>query len=201
MKSKALFTALFISVAMVISSCTTVNLTSWKDPASTATVNHVVILTLFERLDYTRTFEDQLASYFTSKGLTCTKSLDFMPPNQNFSDEELKQKISGFNADAVLVFSPRGADKSVNYTPPTYNGYYRGYWGGMYSVSPGYYTESTTYRIQSNLYTIADEKLIWTGDISTTDPGSIEAAAYEVARKIYDDWAGNRIVKPAAKSK
>ncbi len=201
MKPKA-FSMLWVAIAaLMITSCTTVNLTSWKDPASTAKVQHVVILTLFERLEYAQPFENQMASYLTDQGLQVTKSLDFMPPNQNMSDDELKAKISGFGADAVLVFSPKGADKSVNYTPPTYHGYYRGYWGGVYAASPGYYSESTTYRIQSNLYSATEEKLIWTGDLTTTDPGSIDAAAYEMSRKIYADWVKNQIVIPSAKSK
>jgi hypothetical protein len=82
----------------------------------------------------------------------------------------------------------------VNYTPPTYNGFYRGYYGGIYSVSPGYYSESTTYNVQANLYSVSEEKLIWTGDISTTDPGSIEAATYDISKEIYADWVRNQIV-------
>jgi hypothetical protein len=69
----------------------------------------------------------------------------------------------------------------------------------MYSVSPGYYSESTTYRVQANLYTTSDEKLIWTGDLSTTDPSSVETAALQIAQSIYDDWLKNGLVKPVAK--
>ena len=122
-----------------------------------------------------------------------------MAPGQQYSNDELKQKVAGMQADAVLIFIPKAADKSVNYTPPTYTGYYRGWYGGMYSVSPGYYSESTTYRAQANLYTTSDEKLIWTGDLSTTDPSSVETAALQIAQSIYDDWLKNGLVKPVAK--
>lgn len=148
-----------------------------------------------DKLEYSQAIEDAIKSYFTEKGLKCTRSLDFMAPNQQYSNEELKEKVVSLGADAVLIFVPKGQDKSVNYTPPTYSGYYRGWYGGMYSVSPGYYSESTTYNIQANLYTVADEKLLWTGDLSTTDPSSIQAAAYEVSRTIYNDWLKRGIIQ------
>jgi hypothetical protein len=68
-------------------------------------------------------------------------------------------------------------------------------------VSPGYYSESSTYHIQANLYSVADEKLMWTGDLNTTDPGSVEAAVYEISKEIYQDWVKNQIIKPASSGK
>lgn len=186
-----------IGLVFVISSCTTVRLTSWKDESSATQVSNVVVFALSDKLEYSQAIEDAIKSYFVNKGLKCTRSLEFMAPNQQYSNEELKEKVAGYGADAVLIFVPKGKDKSVNYTPPTYSGYYRGWYGGMYTVSPGYYSESTTYHVQANLYTVADEKLLWTGDLSTTDPASIQAAAYEVSRSIYSDWLKRGIVKPA----
>jgi hypothetical protein len=194
MKVKSLFIIALALIAVAVSSCTTVRLTSWKEPGTSATVSNVMIIALFERLEFTKPFEENMTSYFKSKGLKASKSLDFMAPNQSLTDEELKAKVLASGADAVLVFTPKGADKSVNYTPPTYNGFYRGYYGGIYSVSPGYYSESTTYNVQANLYSVSEEKLIWTGDISTTDPGSIEAATYDISKEIYADWVRNQIV-------
>ena len=198
-KLNLLLVIVVLGTLSLIYSCTTVNLTSWKDPGSNTQINNVVVLGLFEKLEVAKAVEENVVSYFTSHGLKCTKSLDFMAPGQQYSNDELKQKVAGFGADAVLIFVPKAADKSVNYTPPTYTGYYRGWYGGMYSVSPGYYSESTTYRVQANLYTTADEKLIWTGDLSTTDPSSIETAAMQIAQSVYDDWVKNNIVKAAEK--
>jgi hypothetical protein len=193
--------SLFVLAAgflFLVSSCTTVNLTSWKDPAVTAPVKSVFVLTLFEKLDVSKPFEEYTASTFATGGLTTFKSLDYMAPNQGLSADELESKVKSLGADVVLVYAPKGKDNTVNYTPPTYSGFYGGYRGGIYSVSPGYYSESTTYHIQANLYSVQDGKLIWTGDLSSTDPTSAESAAYEVAKSIYNDWVKNNlVVKPA----
>lgn len=198
---KKLSVSLFVFAAgmlFLVSSCTTVNLTSWKDPGATAPVKSVFVLTLFERLDVTKSFEEYTASTFATGGLTTFKSLDYIAPNQALSAEELEAKVKSLGAETVLVYAPKGKDNTVNYTPPTYSGFYGGYRGGIYSVSPGYYSESTTYHIQANLYNVADGKLIWTGDLSSTDPTSADAAAYEVAKSIYNDWVKSKlIVKPA----
>jgi hypothetical protein len=190
-----------IILFMVLFSCTTVNLTSWKDPSISTQVNKVFVLALFERLEFTTSFENNATSYLTSKGMQSLKSLDYFAPNQQFTVDELKAKLNSLGVDALLVFAPKGVDKSVNYTPPTYSGFYGGYRGGYYNVSPGYYSESSTYHIQANLYSVADEKLMWTGDLNTTDPGSVEAAVYEISKEIYQDWVKNQIIKPASSGK
>ena len=187
-----LFTGLMSG--FLLTSCTSVNLTSWKDQSTNTQVNEVVIMALFDRMDVTKSIEENMCSYFTAKNLKCIKSLDFIPPNQQLTESELKEKLIGTGADAVLIFIPKQADKSVNYVPPTYSGYYRGWYGGMYTVSPGYYSESTTYRVQANLYTKEDKGLIWSGDISTTDPSTIDAAAMQMASAVYKDWVKNGIV-------
>ena len=198
MKKLNVVSFVFTLIALfLISSCTTVNLTSWKDPGSNAQVNHVFVLGLFDKLEVLKPVEENVSAYFSAHGLQCSKSLDYIAPNQSISEQELKDKVVSVGADAVLVFSPKGADKSVNYTPPTYGGYYRGYWGGYYAASPGYYSESTTYHVQANLYSAADDKLLWTGDISTTDPSSIEVAASQIAQSIYNDWVKQGLVKSA----
>lgn len=188
-----------IMLFLIMSSCTTVNLTSWKDPASTEQIRQVYILALFEKLEFIMPFENNTAAYFADKGLTSVKSIDHFPPTQPFSAEDLKAKVSALGVDALLVFAPKGVDKSVNYTPPTYSGFYGYYRGGYYNVSPGYYSESKTYHIQANLYSVADEKLIWTGDLTTTDPGSLESAIYEIDREIYIDWVKNGLVSTESK--
>jgi hypothetical protein len=200
MKFKTLFIAT-LTVSVLAVSCSSVMLTSWKDPGTNTTISNVMVIALFEKLEFSKPFEENMVAYFTSKGLKASKSLDFMAPNQSLSDEELKAKVLASGADAVLVFTPRGADKTVNYTPPTYNGFYRGYYRGAYSVTPGYYTESTTYNVQANLYTVSDEKLIWTGDISATDPSSIEAATIDISKNIYADWVKNQVVVQQASGK
>jgi hypothetical protein len=200
-KMKLLVLLTGVMLFMVLFSCTTVNLTSWKDPGVSAQVSKVFVLALSERLEFSTKFEQNTASYLNSQGLQCFQSLDYFAPNQPFTVEQLKAKLDELGADALIVFAPKGVDKSVDYTPPTYSGFYGGYRGGYYNVSPGYYSESSTYHLQANLYSVSDEKLIWTGDLNTTDPGSVEAAVYEVSKVIYKDWVKCQIVKPTSSAK
>jgi len=102
MKKLNLLLVTFVLGALaLIYSCTTVNLTSWKDPGSNAQINNVVVLGLFEKLEVAKAVEESVVSYFTAHGLKCTKSLDFMAPGQQYSNDELKLKVAGLGADAV----------------------------------------------------------------------------------------------------
>jgi hypothetical protein len=198
-KMTLLFSVAAIGLIFMVSSCTSVNLTSWKDPGTNVQVKHVFILAMFDKLEVTQPVEQYTANYFTAHGLACTKSLDVIAPGQQLSETELQQKVTAAGADAVLVFVPKTSDQSLDYNPPTYAGAYRGWYGGVYAVSPGYYSVSTTYHCQANLYLVNGNKLIWTGDLSSTDPTSIEDAASHMAQSIYNDWVKNNLVTAPAK--
>lgn len=190
---------LVIGMAWVLSSCTTVNLTSWKDPGTTTQINSVFVLTLFEKLEAAKPFEDYSAQTFTTGGLKVFKSMDYIAPNQGITSDQLVAKVKELGAQSVLVYAPKGQDNTVNYNPPTYAGFYGGWRGGVYAVNPGYYSESTTYHVQANLYLVDGDKLIWTGDMSSTDPTSAESAALEASKAVYNDWVKNGLVTKPAK--
>jgi hypothetical protein len=70
-------------------------------------------------------------------------------------------------------------EKETSYVPGTTTGYYggfRGYYGygyGGYS-SPGYYVEDKVYTIETNVYDLKKDKLVWSGVTKTTNPGKMD---------------------------
>ena len=63
-----------------------------------------------------------------------------------------------------------------------YGGYgrYYGYGAGMYS-SPGYYTTDKNYFIETTIYSVTPDKLLWTGTTKTVNPSKIDKAVNEIA--------------------
>jgi hypothetical protein len=70
-----------------------------------------------------------------------------------------------------------------------YRGSYYGYYGYASGAvySSGYYTTSTSYFIEANLYDVKSSQLIWTASTRTTDPSDLEYEAKNFARIIVDD--------------
>jgi len=220
MKTRQTYLALLAVVtAFIMTSCgSSITMTSWKDPANTSQISKVVIMPMFEKLDYMKPFEQGMSKYFTSQGLKNLGSLEFLNPSVKYPIADIKTKCDSLGADAILVFIYKGTDKTENYVPETtyYTGGYGGYWGGGYwgggyyggayygggvATTGGYWTSTSTVNLTANLYVKGSKNPLWTSDIQVTDPQYIDQVANTLAGYIYGDWKKNNVLKPVAVSK
>jgi len=108
--------------------------------------------------------------------------------------EMIQQRVTSQKMDALLIVTLFDAVKEERYVPgsglsvgvavnpgiyPVYDYPYYSYYGYAFSTisDPGYYIETSTYFTESNLYDIASEQLIWTGQMSTKLESSLEIEA------------------------
>ncbi|MEI7983685.1 MAG: hypothetical protein WCI71_18705 [Bacteroidota bacterium] len=213
MKTKSLTLVLVpLLVAFLVTSCSSpVTLTSWKDPAENRQISKVIVIPLFDKLEYMKPFEQAMVSYFNSQGLKSMGSLEFMNPNIKYPLEQVEKKIDSLGADGVLVFKYTGTDKTADYVPPTYyGGGWGGYWGGGYwgggfygggVATGGYWTTTSTVNLKANLYTKKGGKAEWTADITVTDPNYVDQAANTIAQDIFADWQKYNILKSVVKTR
>jgi hypothetical protein len=200
------FGIIAILFAVLLSSCSTpVTLTSWKNPGDNTTkVSKVVVIALFNKLEYVKPFEQSTAAYFESQGLKCVQSLEILNPTMSYTAEQIRKKVDSLGGDGVLVVKYKGTDKSSTYVPATYYGGFYGYYGGGFygggSVSGGYWSTTSTVNLSAYLYVANSNKegALWTGDLTVTDPQYVDQAATQVAQKIYADWKNNNLLKAQA---
>jgi hypothetical protein len=126
------------------------------------------------RKEYERIFVDALQS---SK-LKVTPGSELIPDIQAVDKDAVAAELKKMGVTHVLVTRVVDRRQVEQYHPPTYTtvgvgyggypGYYGG-WGSYMSVgystmaSPGYTTLHTVVSVESNLYDLATEKLVWTG--------------------------------------
>ena len=111
---------LMAAVAFMITSCQApVSLTTWKNPDVKGQISKVVVMPLFEKLEYMKPFENTMTAYFEKKGLKAIGSLDFLNPNIKYPINDIKHRCDSLGADAILLFMYKGTDKTENYIPPT----------------------------------------------------------------------------------
>jgi len=214
MKTKNIYFGMVAVLAVfLITSCgSPVTLTSWKNPSDNVQISKIVVMPLFDKLEYMKPFEQTLDTYFMTQGLKAIGSLDFLNPNVKYSIDEIKKKCDSLGADAILVFVYKGTDKSESYVPPTtfYGGGYGGYWGGGYwgggfygggfyggntVTTGGYWTTTSVVNLKASLYTKTSKDAVWTGDITVTDPNYVDQAANSIAQDIYADWQKYNMLK------
>jgi hypothetical protein len=199
-----LFPVVVVAALIAVSCASPVTLTSWKNPADNSQVTKVVVFPLFDKLEYTKPFEQAMAAYFESKGLKALGALDFLNPTIKYPMPDVIKKIDSMGANGVLVFKYTGTDKSQNYVPATYyGGWGGGYWGGGYwgggywgggVATGGYWVTTSTLNLKASLYVKANKEAVWTGDITVTDPNYVDQAATTIAQDIYADWVKNNVV-------
>ena len=179
---------------LLIGCSSPVSLTSWKNPNENKQISNVVVIALFDKLNYIQSMEDAFYNTFTGQGLKSVKSLSFMVPFQTYQMTDLKKKLDSLGADGLLILTSKGADVSVDYNAPTYYGFYGRFGGGIAATGGSVYT-STTYNVRGNLYSAQDEGLLWTGDLAVTDPNDVGGAMNQMAQSVFADWVKNNLLK------
>lgn len=119
-----------------------------------------------------------------------------VPAHVVFSDDEVrdldrvKARVREEGFDSAVIMRMVSLDREVSYVPGrvyTVPAYYRGfygYWGyGWRSVyEPGYLRSDRILTIATNVYSVADDKLVWASQSETFNPSSLRRAVEEVVR-------------------
>jgi hypothetical protein len=169
---------------------------------------------MFDKLEYQRPFEQYATAYLNNKGFKAMESLKFLAPGKKYDLTTLEKKFDSLGVDGILVVTYKGTDKSETYVPPSttvypdyYYNYYNYYdWGyPMYGpganvvTTGGYWATTSVINLHANLYSNTDNGLLWTAEISITDPEYIDQISENIASHIYSDWQKSGLLKMQGK--
>lgn len=119
-----------------------------------------------------------------------------VPAHALFSDDEVrdiekvKARVREQGFDSSVIMRLVSVDREVSYrpgrvyaVPGLYHGFY-GYWGyGWRTVyDPGYYRNDRIVTIATNVYSVADDKLVWASQSETFNPASLRETVDDVLR-------------------
>ena len=163
---------LFLCFILAMQSCvSTAHIENeWSAPDqkidSTKMFQKILFVALLKDNPTRRIAEDKLVAEVRPRGVASYSYLGAVntTPNEGLIADRLRQ--DGF--DGVVVMRLAEADKNKNYVPGSYPSYYSS-WYGYYSTTypryndPNYYSSATVYNIETNVYSLKDNKLLWTG--------------------------------------
>lgn len=178
---------------------------SYRNPGYEETVfKNLLVIGIAQDEESRRKFESALVSAIGTEGGTAVASIDVLPHDEQLTEDELYAAIQAGGFDGVLLTRLLSVDKDTSYTPPKkynnpkttyypggynygfgYGGYY-GFYGTTYAEvrEPGYFDTSTTLKVETNLYSVATNELVWTGQSKTVDPDSIEDARASITEAV-----------------
>ena len=177
-------------------------ISTWRDPeAQPLQFKKVLVVAFVPEEGQRRSAEDAMVANI--------KRADAIPSYRSLSKADMKDsegsraKVEALGVDGIITTRFLGRDEKLEYVPGTMSyapSYYQPFWGYygyatpmMYD--PGYYTTSNLIRLETNIYSFADEKLIWTGHSETTDPTSLDDLIQSVARATADELVKQGLVK------
>lgn len=150
-------------------------------------------------------FEDEMKRLLAKYGVEGVQSYVVLPPKNEMMEGELKQRIKESSLDSVLVVRPKAARKETQevvtggvYVPPQGYSTFWPYWNTAYGdafPTTSYLKESIVVRVEFNLYSTKDEKLVWSGETDTVYSKDFEKLGREYARTLVDQLKKDRIIK------
>ncbi|WP_264537201.1 hypothetical protein [Flavobacterium sp. N1736] len=202
---------LILLTAIILSGCSsnTSIVNSWRDPKITIAQEHfkkVLVVVLVKDEASRRVAENRIAA---GNEIFKTSYQYLNETTAQLTKEQKLKILQDENFDGVITMRLVSTEKETNYVPGTYTGmYYGGFdgmytgmygygfgnWYGMYSPSfydPGYYQETTSYMVETNIFSLKENKLIWTGTTKSdyvTDLGqTVDAIMQAVVKEMRKD--------------
>ncbi|MGB6034830.1 MAG: hypothetical protein WBG42_01085, partial [Cryomorphaceae bacterium] len=133
------------------------------------------------------------------------KNSAFYPSYNYFTDQQLmddadycQQRMQDEGFEAIITMQLVNVEESANYVPGSYSGGYWGYHGMAYGgyYSPGYYNVDHKYVISTNVFSLTEEKLLWSGVTSTLNPTSIDQTVEEIAATVKHQMITDKYLTP-----
>ena len=174
MKRIKLFVLLLITAAFLLASCTTTTVMTdvWKDKTYQGKPQEIVVIMVAKSPDMRNLFEDRFSAELDARGNNAFQSYTIIPMEQLRDKEMVKSKIRSSGADTVLISRLVDTKEIKSYRPGQIyavpSAYYG--WGGYYDIvfaDYGYTGDVQVAYIETNLYDVKTEKLIWSGHSKT----------------------------------
>ena len=165
---------------------------SWTDPSFTPSAaqsfKKILVMGLLKDESSRRIAEDKMVKSF--KNVTAVQSYSYLQPADTIeSVVEDKLKKDGF--DGVVIMRLADVDKTTSYVPGTG---YGGWYGYRYS-SPGYYQEDRTFYVETNIYSLPSNKLLWSGTTESLNPDKLDRTVDDIIAALKGQLQKEKLIK------
>jgi hypothetical protein len=135
--------------------------------------------------------EGALARELLARGVQAIPAFNLIPPNESRNKEKAKALFEAAGIVGVVAMRAVGTHQETTYSPgtgywgaPYYGsfwgggGYYGHGWGAVYD--PGYLRTDTIVSVETLVYDMKADKLVWAGKSQTTNPEKVDALVKEL---------------------
>jgi len=171
------FLWLLCGAALVLVACATNDtevVSVWKDETKRGKINKVFVLAVVQEPSYRRSVEYGIAERLNISHLRAIPTLDSFPNIDDIDKTVAAKMIKEFGIDSILLVRLVNQEVETTYVSGTsyYDGFYgnryaggwHNYYGGGYNrfMTPGYTTETYISTVETAIFDITTDKILWT---------------------------------------
>lgn len=142
----------------------------------------IVAVMVTDRDALRRSGEASMVREIEARGGKGLASYSILPAGVERDTARAHEILTEAGADAVIMVRPVGKDTRVSYSPgtPYYStwGYWGYGWGSVYS--PGYLRTDEIVSVETLVYSVAQDKLLFAGQSETMNPANLDSFVRDI---------------------
>ncbi len=182
---------------------------TWKDPNATPLEfksEKIVAVVLAKSETTRRLAEDRLAQQVAVRGAQGRTMYSMLPDAREDNEAATRAALEAQGVKGVIVMRPVSIDKEVDVTHTTYyEPAYMNYWGGYYGygwgasygmpVTDTRVRETTVVYIETLVYSLKQNKLVWGGKSKTTNPDDLTTLIQELFDAMANELKKEKLIQ------
>jgi len=160
----------------------------WADTEFNGKLKNLLVISLNQSADSRKVFENGFLLELSNRKIQAKASYTLLPDYESLDKETVKAAITGSSIDGVIVLRAVKVTKEDRHVQAQsegtrYDEFYA-YVGDYRPTYDSYTTQDTVVHLETNLYAVRGEQLIWTGKTETFNPTDVHVLIAELADKV-----------------
>ena len=206
MKKGCILARMFIlmNFFLLCGACSSTHIFSKKAPdLEVKPFQKLVVMGFFDSLKDRKVFEDTIAKDLKTKGCDAVSSLSVIEHGKKYTKEELARYFSEEGFDGVLILRITDVEEERTNIPETYYfpmepfvySWYP-YWSDGFGLlmRGGYHERHDIINVESALFSLISEKLVWVAHSETTRVKTVAALATHLGPSLAKDLRKEQLI-------
>ena len=188
---------LALALAVLVGCAANTRMTStWSDPTLAGPIDFkkVLVVAVSSSQEVRRQVEGQISVLM--KRAEGVPAYIAIPDSAIRDKEKVKEILRANGYDGAIVVRMVSATQETTWVPTSYPSFW-GYYGMAWPAfgDPGYLRTDTRVKLETKVYSLKDDKLVWAGLSTTFDPTSGEQMLKDVASTAAADMQAKGVIK------
>ncbi len=190
---------------LILSGCSSSELVStWKDEEfiKENKFQKLLVIAIGEHEDRQKLFENLFKKNFEAENIEVVRSYPLLGPNRKMLRDEVLKLVADLKVDGVLITHLKNTEVESSYSQNIPSQVSGSNYGSMYTYynsayeyvhTPGAFQEKVKVFLETRLFDVKEERLVWSTISATIDPNDVREAIEEIQGLIIDQMKADML--------